>query len=152
MNNLKIEQEIPSGYKVADGYPKIENGCVVAPLEKIGKDWILQMRINLDNYLQFFYKLDSNMFFIGHITSNGKCLILTDVDWQINYEEWREHGMKFSDDVVEWKGKKYCFNIDCLKCVTDNTLIYNFYDRIPEPCCSDDNIMRWECDDTPKLY
>jgi hypothetical protein len=151
MNKLKIEQEIQAGYKVVDGYPRIENGCVVAPLEKIEEDYVLKMRVDSAKDLNLEFRSDQN-YRIGHITSNGKCLILTDVDWQINYEEWREHGMKFSDDVVEWKGKKYCFNIDCLKCVTDNTLIYNFYDRIPEPCCSDDNIMRWECDDTPKLY
>lgn len=83
------------------------------------------------------------------INTEGKLYGPSSFETVEEYEEWLEH-KKFSNDVVEWRGKKYKFCYDSLYCETDDSFVYHLKDGRPVGC-SDDNIKRYS-NGTPILF
>lgn len=89
---------------------------------------------------------------LGFIDDEGMCFILNCDTHHANWELWKEHGMKVSDEVVEWRGGKYQI-LDYVLTRKDifKGAIYDFRVARQRMSCEDENIQR-HSNGTVKIY
>jgi hypothetical protein len=118
-------------------------------------DYELFLWVDSDNYLSIGYK-DNDDFFtcIGYISDSGELNILNVDGYRENYKIWVENGMKIKENnEVEWRGKRYKIKREsCLTFSKSYFGIYDFKFAIPMTGCEDDNIIRYEHNNTPILF
>ncbi len=100
------------------------------------------LRLEVDEYgcLRIYYGDEQ----VGHISTKGKCYILS-TDTRVNtYNLWREEGMHIDPSVVEWRGGKY--RITERGNLYRNAIIagsiYDFKECMYSSNCKDTNIKR----------
>ena len=92
----------------------------------------------------------NSKYYIGRISKEGKCHILTDFQHE-SWEYWKERGMKVDNTRVEWKGKRYFITKDsCILKNNHSQEIYDFLKCIPLKS-DDENIQRFSNGRT-KIY
>jgi len=153
---MKIETikiDIPKGFKIRDGHPKVIDNAIVAEIEEVDDNYILKLVVDSVYDLVIMYSKDGIDCVIGHISIDGKCSILSDLPRVNCYEEWRENGMKINSESVKWEGKEYIINTEySLECISLGECIYCLDGCYSYIGCLDNNIVRHKHNKRPILF
>jgi hypothetical protein len=92
--------------------------------------------------------------YIGYISSCGRCNILNTGARVELYEQWRADGMPVDCSLVEWRGEKYCIDVNyrLMRSHFDCGEIYDFEECSTISSCKDTNIIRHKHNNRPVSF
>lgn len=116
------------------------------------EEYVLKLKVDKDGDLLIYYTDRNNIIrHLGWLSVHTNMVeILKNILHCHNYEKWRDKGMKFNTNIVEWKNGRYQLYCSISRQIILKRIdipdgnIYNFNTCETIPHCKDINLLRFK--------